>query len=268
MFNTALIRMFLLRHTKLVAIVAAAAGLLCLFLTLLFPNMPADEAGVVSASWPPIVRDLFGDPLLGFSDIHAWLHLQIFNITFWAIYGVLATILAAGIIAREIECKTMDILLSCPIRRRDVLTSELAAILILLVLAVLLALAGCAAGLAAMGGEIRLGTLVMVGAEGVFLSFSLASATLLISVFVPNQVLSAALAVAAYGLMFFVDSVLVRLVSALEPCAFLNPFHFYNPEAALIRQAARPGDLIALFAFGATGAVVAALVFARRDIRS
>lgn len=267
MFNVFLLRMFLFRHAKLAVVVAVATGLLCFFLTVLFPDMPSGEAATVSASWPPVVRDLFGDPLLGFTDVHAWLHLQIFNITFWVIYGVFAAILAAGIVAGETERRTIDILLSCPIRRSSVLASQLAAVFLLLALAVLPAFAGCIAGLFALGSNVRVGNLLVTGAEGVLLSFSLAAVTLLISVFAPDQVLCASLAVAAFGLLFFVDSVLVRLIPELESYAFLNPFHFYDADGALICGAPQVLNLFALFAFGMAAAIAAALAFARRDIR-
>ena len=90
MLNRRLYALFLRRNVRLAAIVSVCSGLLFYLLAVLFPASDPHEAEIVSASWPDIMKDLFGDPAFAFADIYAWLNLQVFHITSWAMYGVCA----------------------------------------------------------------------------------------------------------------------------------------------------------------------------------
>jgi len=117
MINCELISMFIKRHFSISMITGLCAGVLVFFLAIIFPETNVQDAELISSNWPQIMKDLFGDPIYAFTNIYGWLHLEIYHITFWLIFGILASILASYIIAKEIEDKTMDILVSTPVSK-------------------------------------------------------------------------------------------------------------------------------------------------------
>ncbi len=261
-----LIRMFLRRHTRLTAIVSIGAAMVFFFLTIIFPKMGLDKASLIAEGWPPLIKDLFGDPLLGFTDVYAWLFLEIFHIGFWVVFGVLAAILAARIVAKEIEDRSMDILLSCPVTRTGMLASRLLATLLLLLLAVVPSIVAFALGILYLGEPLHTARLVLTCFEGALLSFSMGTLALLISVALPNQILSISFASACFAALFFVDTLLVKLVPALDRVSFLNPFHFYRAGAVLIRGELSFLDPLALAAASLVLAIASMLAFSRKDV--
>ena len=103
-----------------------------------------------------MMKDIFGDPIFGFTDIYGWLQLELFHITFWALFGIFAAFLASNIVAKEYESKTIDLLLSTPVSRTELVVNRLIGLIILLIIAILPTVIGCILGIATLNLEINL----------------------------------------------------------------------------------------------------------------
>lgn len=198
MVNRQLYIMFLRRNIRLVGIVSICSGLLFYLLAIIFPDMDPHEAGLISASWPDMMKDLFGDPALAFADIYAWLNLQVFHITFWAIYGVCAAILGTRIIAREMEEKTLEILLSYPVSRAEVVMSGTAGVCTLMLLGIIPGIIGCGLGVLSSGGELHLSVITQAAVACLLVSLVCAAITVLMSACGGGQTLSVSLSLAVF----------------------------------------------------------------------
>jgi ABC-2 type transport system permease protein len=263
---TELFLRFVGRNLGLCALVGAGSGLLCFFLAAIFPGMAVEDAASVSSSWPDLMKKIFGDPLFAFTDIRAWLNLEVFHITFWLIHGGLAAFLAARILATEVEEKTVDILLSIPISRARILAIRLAALASLSVFAALPVIVGCGLGIFALGLPIHPAPLVLATCSGTLLSLVIAGLALLVSVWVPRQTHCMVAALGLIGWLFLVEEMLVDLVPLFRSVAPLNPFHYYRAADILVRNSGAgcgPGVLLAMFL---ALAALAMAGFARRDL--
>jgi ABC-2 type transport system permease protein len=257
---------FVGRNSRLCAFVGLGSGLLTFFLATLFPELGQQDASAVSSSWPDMMKTLFGDPLFAFSDVYAWLHLEIFHITFWLIHGGLAALLASRILATEAEEKSLDILLSVPISRTRILTSRLAGLTLLSVLTALPVVAGCGLGIRALGLPVDAEPLILATLAGVLLALVMAGLTLCVSVWVPRQTHCIFLALALVAFLFMLEEMLVELVPVLRGLAAINPFHYYGAAEILVHDSgAGWGPLVLLTMFLALAAF-SMLGFARRDI--
>ena len=266
MLRPKLISQFIRRNIKLTLIFAASAGVLAFFLVLLFPETGQMQAAQVYSNWPQVMKDLFGDPAAALSDVYGWLNLQVFHITFWVLYGVLGAMLAVRIAAQEIEEKTIDILLSLPLSRTEIMFGRLTATVALLAVSIPPVAAGCGLGIAVLGQPLKPGLLLAVSVNGLGLALVIASVTLLVSVFFPSQTSSIFISLGTLALMFLYTQVAVKLVPFLKGLAFLSPFHYYSPERILIHQSVSLGNTLILMALAAALSLVAVKVFERRDI--
>lgn len=132
--------------------------------------MPSEDALAVADSWPQIMKDLFGDPIYSFTDIYGWLYLEIFHITYWIAFGVLASILAANIVAKEIEGNTIDILLSYPITRSGLIISRMITVIMIMLLSTIFTLLICILGILMAGFPIYFKLIVQAFLIGFIIS--------------------------------------------------------------------------------------------------
>jgi ABC-2 type transport system permease protein len=266
MIRSELIRSFMAKHRKQLLIVSLCGGVLAFFLTVIFPAMELRSAELISSSWPPLMKNMFGDPIYGFTDIYGWIQLQIFHITLWALFGVFAALLASNIIAKEFETKTIDIILACPISRAELILSRLAGLTVLVAVAIVPVVIGCCAGITALSYQIRFSALLLSALNGFLLCLFFAGTTLLLSVFIHAQTLSVVLSFAAGGFFFLLNQMIVPLFPALGRIAFLNPFSYYNSAGILIHGTCSPGDPFILLLFFISLSGISVSLFRRRDI--
>lgn len=266
MINKELVRMYMRRHFILSFSVAIGSGVLSLFLTLLFPDTHLQDAAKISMSWPKIMKDLFGDPILGFTDIYGWLNLQIFHITYWAIFGIFASLLASYIIAKEVEGKTIDILLSCSITRADVIISRILGLSVILTLSILPLFFGCLLGILILDQPLQLDALIAACFTGLVLFLVCAGTTLFISTFIPYQIPSLIATWALFGFLFLYQELFTKLVPGLDRLSFISPFHFYRTGDILIHRTFIWSDPVVLLCVFVVLSSLSVIHFMRRDI--
>ena len=265
MLNTELYVMFLRRNFRLTASVAAGAGLISYVLTVLFPRMEPSVAHAVSLAWPDAMKNLFGDPAYAFSNVYGWINLEMFHVTFWAVFGLLAAILAARVVSREREERTLEILLAYPISRSGVVLSRLLATTTLVVLAILPTILGFALAIVTLGEPLKLGIILFATGTGFLLALFCGSISLLASTCGAGQTLSALIAFGIVAVLFIYTSAIVVSVPSLIAVDFVSPFHFYRVDAAFSRGAFDP-SVLCLLAYDAIPAATAVIVFSRRDV--
>ncbi|MBU2550024.1 MAG: ABC transporter permease [Proteobacteria bacterium] len=266
MFRRPLIDLFLRRNLTLTLVIAASAGALSLFLALLFPETDPAQSAAAYANWPPVMKDLFGDPAGALSDVYGWLNLQVFHITFWVMYGVLGSILATRIVAKEMEEKSVDILLSLPVSRTEIIASRMVAASILIALSIPPVILGCGLGVAVLGQPLHAGLITAAAVNGLALVLVMTSLTLLVSVFLPGQTTSLFTSLGLFAVMFLFSRVVIKLVPLLGPFAVLSPFHYYAPDGILVQRAINALDPLVLLTIAASLFFTALLVFKRKDI--
>jgi ABC-2 type transport system permease protein len=233
---------------------------------MMFPSMDISNAEAISSSWPQLMKDMFGDPLFGFTDIYGWLQLELFHITFWVLFGIFSSFLAANIVAREYENKTIDLILSLPVSRTELIVNRLIGLFVLLLISILPTIIGCILGIYALDLEIKLLPLLSASLNGFLLCLLYAGITLLISLFTRSQTISILISLAIFGFFFLFSYMIIPVIPALESIAVVSPFHYYDSASILIRNSYSIIDpAILLLAFAVVSFITSCL-FTRKDI--
>lgn len=266
MINRELIQMFFKRHLLISLIVGLCAGVISFFLAIIFPETNMQNAELISSSWPQIMKDLFGDPIYAFTNVYGWLYLQVYHITFWLIFGVLASILASYIVAKEIEDKTIDILLSTPVSRKEVILNRFIGIFMLLFISIIPTIAGSVLGIIMLNYSVNLGTLFSVSIIGFLLSLNFAVITLFVSICIPRQIFSIFISLSILGFMFLYEESLAAVIPFLDKFSFLSVFHYYRPENILIHHTDSVLDVIIMSSICIVIMCGSLLSFSKRDI--
>ena len=264
--NVELIQMFIRQHIKLTAAVGLGTGVLSAFLVALFPDMSSSDAVVIAESWPSLAKDIFGEPLLGFCEIHGWANLQVFHITSWVIYSGLAALLTSCVVAKEIENKTLDVLLSCPVSRAEIVMSRMVAVLVLLGFAVLPLFAGTGFGMLLAKQPPHLSLIFGASIHVLLLAFVGGTLTLLFTIIVPKRIPCIIATIVVFFTSFFFEAVLVPLLPFLKRFSCLNLFHFYEADYILLEGTFIWTAPLVLGLAGILFILVALSLFYRRDI--
>jgi len=232
----------------------------------LFPDQSADKAKQLTALYPKLLIDMLGDPMEIFSNMYAWIHIQFFHSTFWFAYGLYAGDLATDIVARDIEKKSIDVVLSYPVARTEIIINRLIGLVILLALSIIPFVLGCSCGIIKAGQELNVPLLIIATMMGFLMSLNFAAVTLLTTVIIPRSMFSLGLTLCIFGFMFVYEGMLTKLIPALGKLSFLSLFHYYQPDDILIRQTYTIGDALVLSVTFMILIFICVTVFRRKDI--
>ena len=211
---------------------------------------------------PASLRDLFG--VNDFVTPAGYLQARLFSFLGPILMLVLAIGAGARAIAGEEESGTLDLLLTTPIRRRDVVVQKFVAMLI----AVATIVAVTWVSLIALGPLFDL----TVPADGLaaaclnLLLLALAFGTIALAI--GSATGSKGLATGAssgVALLTYLLKSFAPSVDWLEPFRVLSPFYHYIDHDPL-RQGVNAGDVVVLAAVTVVALVVALVTFERRDL--
>ncbi|MBI4338496.1 MAG: ABC transporter permease subunit [Chloroflexi bacterium] len=207
---------------------------------------------------PEIIDELFGKE--GFS-LDGWLVTEFLN--YWPIVvGIYAFMFGSGILSREADRGTIELLLSHPVQRYTIVATKFVALLAILALLLVASLAGVLLGTLFVEGGVDLGRMSLVLVQAGMAVAAIAAYSTLVSCLVLDPRRS----VAIVGGIMAASFILNMLVPALGAAAWLGKlslFYYYRPFDVVFR-----GELAAsstLVYLGVTGVCfLAALVVVQR----
>ncbi|HEX6844412.1 MAG TPA: ABC transporter permease subunit [Actinomycetota bacterium] len=233
--------------------------------TAFYPSI-RDSAGDLQAymdRMPEAFRELFGTD---FASPAGYLRSQLFGELGLILFLVVAIGAGARAIAGEEENRTLDALLSTPVRRREVLWSKAIAMVGLMVV---LSVIGFVSVLV-IGPvfDLRVGTADLAGASLMLALLSIAFGAIAFAIGAATGRRGSAIAVTAgLAVLMYIVNALGVTVDALEPVRPLSLFRWYTSPPLLSGEL--PLANVAVLALVAAVAfVLAQLAFDRRDLAS
>lgn len=192
-----------------------------------------------------------------------------FSLEYLSLWPVMMSIYAifftGNIAAREVENGTMDMLLSQPIKRIQVIMSRFAVFPVVLIAITIASIIGIVIGMAIIGTTSDLGGICLAFVPAILLTLAVASYSLLIScIFLePRKVLMIAGSLTG---VFYLLNILARAVDSLDWIGYLSIFHYYE-TAEIASQMSMNWSGIGLYVAIIVICIAASIfVFQRRDI--
>jgi ABC-2 type transport system permease protein len=212
-----------------------------LILTLIFVGI----AGMYSAAYPAFEGSL-EDMSSSFEGEFAFLRgfeymttypgfltMELYEIFWILILGMLIGFLAASLISKEIEAKTIDLLMSNPVSRKQLVLEKyvgLIPFILLINVATLLTVYGATV---AIGEEVNLGYLVMTHTVSVPYFLAIAGVGLLISVLIDEKMKASIITIAIILGMYIFESISL-LLPDYEFMGYISLTHYFVPADILI----------------------------------
>lgn len=213
--------------------------------------------------YPKEIFSFFGGTGINIFTIEGFLSMEFFSPWWIFIIGGYALALGSAILGKEIDRKTVDILLAQPLSRSSLLFTRLSASLLAIFL--LAALTNVSLYLFSLYYDftLKLKGLFYLTVAGFVISALLLALTLFFSLFFRERSRSLSLAVAVLLISYFLDS-LGKIFERLEWVRPFTLFFYYRPYDALTGKLTYHNLVLAgLFLFFA---LISFLIFRRQDL--
>ncbi|MBD3196155.1 MAG: ABC transporter permease subunit [Candidatus Lokiarchaeota archaeon] len=212
-----------------------------IILTLLFSGMAALYAGMYPAFEDMMVE--MGesgalDPFAfipGYEDMASYvgfLNIEMYQIFWVLILGIIIGFLAASTIAREIESKTIDILLSNPISRKQIIFEKFLGLLPMVLIINFTAMVTIMVITIGLGEELDFWHLTLTHLISLPYFFSIIAIGLFISTLFDEKMKASVVTMAIVVAMFIFDSI-AEMIPDYEALGLISLKHYFKPYDAL-----------------------------------
>ncbi len=186
--------------------------------------------------------------------------------SYWALMvGFYAAYFGVGSVSRDVERKTMDILLSTPLSRRRLLLERGAAVALAMLLLSVVGGIGVIIGGAQSGVDVPVGD-VMAAFIGCWpLLVAIGALSMLLSVLLNDQKAAMGLSFAIV-LVSYVLNYASFLSKGLKPLRWATPMGYYDHTGLMLGDWSRWGDVGAMLALTAVIALLAVWLFQRKEL--
>jgi ABC-2 type transport system permease protein len=212
----------------------------------------------------PIIKPLIGD-VEQFASLEAFLGLKLFTMLPLMI-GVYAVLFALGIVAGEEERGTLDILLSTPTTRTQLIVEKFAALVVAIMAMLALMLTGMLIGAATMADfPLTLAQLVGALVNVLPITLLMGALTLLLSTVLRSRNTAGAIAAGIIFGSYFVTTLAEMAGGTLEKVKYLSFYQYYN-GGTIFLDGINWSSFVGLLLVGVALFVASLFFFQRRDL--
>ncbi len=245
--------------TALTVGICLYVGFIVWYFTLLEPSAYEE----LTQSLPPAMQSAFGVQSL--SSIGGWLGGQVYTFLWLLGLGIYFAYTSAGMIAGDVETGRMDLLLSFPVSRAQLVAEKFAALLLpLLVLNIVVGVVTY--NFVVVVGE-TIDPLALATAHLLSVPYFLVCGGigLLVSVSVDRAAVAERLAAGLVFALWLIESV-VGTATNFARIRFLSPTHYYDPTLILVEGTSDPLDAGILLVIFLALLAASQHIFRRRDV--
>ncbi|WP_323174402.1 ABC transporter permease subunit [Natrialba sp. PRR66] len=251
------------RRLRGTTILTIGLSLYTAFIVWYFSLLDPSAFEQMTQSMPPAMLDAFG--VSGIGSIGGWLGTQIYTFLWLLGLGIYFAYTAAGTIASDIESDRMDLLLSFPVSRNQLLVEKFASLLLPLIVLNVVVGGVTYSLVVAIGETIDPMHLALVHLLSIPYLLVCAAIGMILSVLVDRAAVAERAAIGLVFVLWLVESA----VGAAEDFAWIqniSPTHYYSPTPVLIDGSYELIDAGILIAAFLGLIIVSQVLFQRRDI--
>ena len=245
-----------------------------LILTLLFMII-ATMYSSIYPTFKDIMSDMvtsgFGESfaaLKGSEDMVSYLgflNVELYQIFWVLILAILIGFIAASVISKEVEGKTIDILMSNPISRKQIVFEKfigLIPMILIIDFATMIAVYGTTL---IIDEELNFGYLFLTHLVSIPYFLAVLAIGLLISVFIDEKMKASIIMIAILVGMFVFESISL-IIPDYESIGYLSLSHYFNPYDILKAGDVDVVGVIVLFVISSISLIISMIYFEHRDI--
>lgn len=243
-----------------------------LVLTLVFMGMAAMYVGAYPAFEDSLEEMASSMPEMtfirgfeNFTSYAGFLNMELYQVFWILILGILVGFLAASLISKEVEGKTIDLFMANPISRRRAVFEKFLGLVPLIVILNLVT-AGVVYGLTMFIKEdLDVVNLLLVHGVSIPYLLAIASLGLFFSVLIDEKMKASVVMIALVIGMYIIESISL-IVPDYESIGLVSLIHYYNPADILLHGEVDVIGLLVLVGVTVVGLLLSMVYFEWRDI--
>ncbi len=246
---------------------SAGLALLTGLMVAIYPSISGiEDLDKVVEAYPEELMALFGaTDLPSITSPAGYLNAELFGFMVPFLFIIFAVAQGSGAIAGEERTGTLEILLSEPIPRGQLILEKFAALVAATVILAVVFYAVLAAGSLAVNMEISLLRLAEMTISVTLLGLTFGALAFAVGGAIGGRGRSIGVAAAAVAASYVLNTLSI-IVDFMEPTRWLSPFYYYNGATPLV-NGLNPFHALILLAVMLALAATAYLGFQRRDLR-
>jgi ABC-2 type transport system permease protein len=247
-----------------------------IILTLLFMLIAVMYAGMFPAFKEPLKEmgetglfdsfsSFLGPATFDMATYVGFLNLELYQIFWMIILGIIIGFIAASIVSKEIESKTIDILMSNPISRKQIVFEKFIGLIpmaIVINFGTMLAVVGVTV---AIGEELDLGNLLLTHIASIPYFLAILGIAILISVII-NEKMKASITFIALLMGMYVIETMSKTVSDYELLGVFSVTHYFVPYDTLKFGEFNVASSLVLICITTVCIVISMIFFEHKDI--
>jgi len=249
--------------------------------TIIFALLFSAMAAMYSSFYPQfkeLLADMAEDPqftdlLIGFTgesgdfvSYVGFLNLELYSIFFVLILGIIVAFIAATIISKEIESKTMDLLMSNPISRKQIVVERFIGLIPMILFVNFITMFVVYGVTVAINESLDFFNLFIAHLYAVPYFLAVVAIAILISTIIDEKMKSSIFMIAILVAMFFLEYI-SHFTPDAKNIGLLSLTHYYKPYEALKSGNVDGNGVIVLLAVTIVALVISIIYFDRKDIK-
>ena len=194
-----------------------------------------------------------------------FLNMELYQIFWILILGMLIGFLASSLISKEIEGKTIDLLMSNPVSRKQIILEKYLGLVPFIVGINIVTLCTVYGITVAIGEKINLVYLILTHVVSIPYFLATAAVGLLISVITEEKIKAGIVTIAIIIGMYIFESISL-LIPEYKFMGYVSLTHFYNPADILINGIVDMAGVVVLVIFTVLCVIISMIYFDHRDI--
>lgn len=200
------------------------------------------------------------------SSFIGFLNLELYSIFFVLILGIIIAFVASSSITKEIESKTIDLLMSNPVSRKQIIFEKFIGLIPMTLIINFFTMIIVLVVSVAINESINVYYLFLAHLYAVPYFLAVISISLLISTFIDEKMKASMFTIAILVGMFFMEYI-SHFVPDYDKIGLVSLTHFYKPYDTLKFGAIDASDIIVFSAFITICLVIAMIYFEHKDIK-
>lgn len=217
------------------------------------------------ASLPPIFRGFLGEELILFSTIEGFLTIEFFNTTWVIILCIYVCLSFSQLISCEIEKKTIESVLSFPVRRDVFVLAKFLSQFIYLSLLVIITFLGLNIGLLKIKQSFHLPLILKILFSGFVLYFAFSCISLFISCIFNEQRKTTMLSIALFLFMYFFNFICAILTN-VKYLRFFSLFYYFDASKIIKHNEVSIFNILLLLGVGISFLILSIIYFNKKEI--
>lgn len=205
----------------------------------------------------------------GYQDMASYvgfLNIEMYQIFWVLILGIILGFIAASMISKEIEGKTFDLLMSNPISRKQIIVEKFLGLIPMVLIINLGAMLTIIGATIAINEELNFYNLVLTHSVSVFYFLSIIGLGLFISTIFDEKMKASIITMALVVGMFIIDSI-SQMSPDYDYIGYLSLKNYYKPYETLKFGDVYLTGLIIFIAFIVVSLIVTMIIFEHKDIK-